>query len=536
MYELTKEENTYIIMCLVFSTLITITLITYKINFKKASIISIIFAHLFLIILINQLFIINLDQMIGFIYIKNNNERNLDIDLFFEYEYKIVGYVGTFFSIIILPIYEDYLLSGYFSFHQKLWDATKRRLKKARIIAIILLIYIIIGLILYIIKGEDGYIIAKEFFFFVLNCLTIPNFLKAIWYMGAHFPLFFNESKMYHLYYSKRESYYKRLCGVIVYYLNKDKDKIVEAIIDLKYILAKYFVDNTEIKKKKYILHLLEICENEKEQLEINEYHMEKEDLEIKINLENFHHVMAEAIRNIKKGLNQIPRKIFVLKNIEKKFNYKMNKCALSLVALSHPIPIFFAILVGFIAIVNSYYISYHSYLIDKIHLEMPTHDDYFYNLFYKFFIFFILYFSAIKLNSLTEQNIYGNKMSDTICLLEFAKNISGLITPLSVITLDKNTLNIAYGKKNIIFLRNFGIPLVENYFINVKFQDVYFIYTIIKVIIFIISFILTWIKHSLTFKICGKEFKFKINDKNDKFYKGEYFKYYLDRNDPMIN
>ena len=91
-----------------------------------------------------------------------------------------IKYLDTLvlFSIIILPIYEDYLLSGYFSVHQKLLDATKRRLQKVGIIAIILLIYIIIGLILYIIKGEDGYNIAKEFLFFVLNCLTIPNFLK----------------------------------------------------------------------------------------------------------------------------------------------------------------------------------------------------------------------------------------------------------------------------------------------------------------------------------------------------------------------
>ena len=61
---------------------------------------------------------------------------------------------------------------------------------------------------------------------------------------------------------------------------------------------------------------------------------MEKGGLEIKINLENFQHVMAEAIRNIKKGLNQIPRKIFVLKNLEKKFNYRMNKCARFFIAL----------------------------------------------------------------------------------------------------------------------------------------------------------------------------------------------------------
>ena len=161
-----------------------------------------------------------------------------------------------------------------------------------------------------------------------------------------------------------------------------------------------------------------------------------------------------------------------------------------------------------------------------------------FYIYFIKFAFFVILYFSSIKLNSLTEQNIYGNKQSDTICLLEFAKNISGLITPLSLITLDKNTKNISFDKtkNNIIFLRNFGIPLVENYFINVKFQDVYFIYTTIKVIIFIISFILSFFKHSITIKICGKEFKFKINDKNDKFCRGEYFKYYLDKHNSIIN
>ena len=255
-----------------------------------------------------------------------------------------------------------------------------------------LLIYIIIGLILYIIKGEDGYNIAKEFLFFVLNCLTIPNFLKAIWYMGAHFPLLFDEIKMYAINYSTKGKYYERLCGVMVYYLNKDKDQIVEAIIDLKYILAKYFVDNTEIKKKKYILHLLEICENEKEKLEINEYQMEKEGLEIKINLENFQHVMAEAIRNIKKGLNQIPRKIFVLKNLEKKFNYRMNKCALILFVFLPPVPIFFIFFVGIVVIANSYYISYHSYIIDKIQLNIPTHNEYFLYLFYKLHFFYFIF------------------------------------------------------------------------------------------------------------------------------------------------
>lgn len=523
MYKLTKEENTYIIMCLVFSVMITILLITYKINFKKASIISIIFSYFFLIVLIFQPFLINLDQMLGFIFIQNNNERNLEIDKFFEYEFEIIGYIGTFFSVIILPIYKDYLLSGYFSFHQRLWDATKRRLKKIRIIALILFIYILIGIIFYLIKGEDGYIIVKEFFFFVINCLTLPNIFKALWYIGAFPALLRNEVLMYHMYYSKREQYYERLCGIMAYYLKKDKNKIVEAIVDLKHILTKYFADNTEIKKKKYILKFIEIYENEKDQLEIDEVSMEKEDLEIKINLKNFHHVLAKSIRNIKKGLNQIPRKLFVLQNIEKKFKIRMNKWALVLYIFFFGIPYFWVFLVGFASIPNSYFVSYKSYLTHKMSIDPPTNSEYFLNLFYKFCIFFILYYSVLKLNSLTEQNIYGTKMSDTICLLEFSSYISGLITPLSLLALDKNTLNIVFGRNQIIFLRNFGIPLIENYFIGVSLQDVFFIYNVIKAIIVIISFILCLLKHSISFNICKKNIKFKINDKN-----GDYFRYYL--------
>ena len=534
MYELTKEQNTYIIMGLIFSVVFTITLITHKINFKKASIISIFFSYFFLIVLIYQPFIINLDQMIGFFYIEKNKERNLDIDKFFEYEYKIAGYIGTLFSIIILPIYKDYLLSGYFSFHQKLCDAIKRRLKKIGILAIILIVYILVGFILYLFKGENGYIIAKEFLFFVINCLSLPNFFKSIWYIGANIPLIKDELNMYNFRYSKRQNYYERLCGVVVYYLKKDKDKIIEAIIDLKYILAKFFVDNTEIKKKKYIIELIEIFEKEKEQLEISEVSMEREDLEITINLQNFHHVLAKAIRNVKKGLNQIPRKLYVIKNLEKKFNFNMNKWGFMFYCFLIFLPFAYICLVGLVAIFNSYYISYHSYLIKKLEFKSPKLSDHYYNLSYKFSVFFVLYYSAIKLNSLTEQNIYGNKMSDTLCLLEFSSCIAGLITPLSLICLDKHTGNIVYGKSKIIFLKNFGMPLIENYFIDAKFEDVYFIYFVIKIIVFIISLILTLFKHSISIKLCGKEFKFKINDKNDKSCRGEYFKYYLEMNNTL--
>lgn len=228
--ERNKDILIYLFMCLGFSIILTFSLITYKINCKQSSVISIIFAHFFLICLFYQPFILILDFFIGMKYISNGNERNLEIDTFFEYEYKIIGYLGTFFSMIVLPIYKDYLLSGYFSFWQKLWDATKRRLKVFGIYGIIFYIYIIFGLILFIIKGESGYIIAKDFFLFVLQCLGIPNILNTIWYTGAFLPLFINESKMIGRKGEEEQlrtkaKYLKRLVGIIAYYLDKDKKK-----------------------------------------------------------------------------------------------------------------------------------------------------------------------------------------------------------------------------------------------------------------------------------------------------------------------
>ena len=502
----------YAIISFVFSLIISGIMITFKINFKEASVISIIFAYFFLTFLIYQIFLINLDNIIGSFIIDEGGNRNLEYDIFFEYEYKIVGYISTLFSVIILPIYKDYLLSGYFSFFSKLWDGIKRRLKKFGILGIALTAYILIGLILFIIKGKDGYIIAKNFFMFLMNCLSFPNLITALMYLGAFFPLLSSEIRPYA---KNIEQKVEQQCEIISYYLSRDQDRIVEAINDLKYIVVKYLKDNVSIKRKQYVLNLIDIVEKEKDNLEINELSLENEDLEIRINLKNFHHVLAEGIRNIKKGLNQIPRKLYVLHNIEKKVNNPyISRCKVIWFILIMILIVLFVYLVEIICIINGFYMFIlRNVGISKIKAS-KTH--YYALLFYSFSNFCLLYYSAIKMNSLTEQNIYGTKMSDTICLLEYAKRISGLINPLSLFTLDKSIGLMNKYRQNVIFLNNFGIPIVDNFFFNIDYTDYYLFYVIIKLIFIIFGFVTSCCFHSIKIKICKKEIEFKTNDKKN--------------------
>ena len=517
----------YAIICFVFSLIISGIMITFKINFKEASVISIIFAYFFLTFLIYQIFLINLDNIIGSFIIDNGGYRNLEYDIFFEYEYKIVGYISTLFSVIILPIYEDYLLSGYFSFFSKLWDGIKRLLKKFGILGIALTAYILIGLILFIIKGNDGYIIAKNFFKFLMNCLNIPNLIKTLIYFGAYFPLLSAEIRPN---IGNLEQRVEQQCEIISYYLRLDQDRIIEAINDLKYIVVKYLKDNVSIKRKQYILNLIDIVEKEKDKLEINELSIEKDDLEIRINLKNFHHVLAEGIRNIKKGLNQIPRKLYVLHNIEKKVNNPyISRCKVIWFLLIMILIFFIVFLVEIIYVC----IGFNMFIFRNLGISKikASKTLYYIFLFYSFSNFGLLYYSAIKMNSLTEQNIYGTKMSDTICLLEYAKRISGLINPLSLFTLDKSIGLMNKYRQNVIFLNNFGIPIVDNFFFDIDYMDYYLYYALIKLIFIIVGFVASCCFHSIKIKICKKEIEFKTNDKkNNNCCKKIYFDHYSSR------
>ena len=76
--------------------------------------------------------------------------------------------------------------------------------------------------------------------------------------------------------------------------------------------------------------------------------------------------------------------------------------------------------------------------------------------------------------------------------------HISGLITPLSLLALDKKLSNFYNELKHIIFLR---YTYNRKYFIDVKFKETFFIYILIKVVILIFSSITTRFLYELTIR-----------------------------------
>ena len=490
-------------------------MIIYKVNLKKATIISILFVFIFLTSFIYQPFLLALDHTIGIYITAKNHQRNLQLDKILLYEYKIVGWISTFFSTIFLPIYKDYYLSGYFTFDKKLCDAIKRRLKKVGILGILFGIYVSLSFILFIIKGFQGYKIAKNFLKFILNCLILPNYCKTLWYLGTFYPLLIAELKLTVLY----PNFIENVIGIVIYYLNKDKQKIIEAYNNLCYLVSKDLLENITIKRKEYILSLIKIVEKEEDIFEIN-LHTEKMDkLELEINMGNLPHILASSIRNIKKIIYQIPRKIYILKDTPKE---NRNKCIGIICALF----LFFSLLIGIFPltfeIISFLYLFVQEEQDYNVYLYNETiYSHYFYILFMISLYFAMAYYSILFKNSITQNIIYGIFSSDTLSLLEFSSRLSSLITPLSFISIDHFYIGkFESYRNNIIFIRNFGIPIVDNLFIDLKYSKVYGVYGTIGSIIIISSFFLCFLFHSVTIKGCGKcknwKMKIKTNDKID--------------------
>ena len=159
-----------------------------------------------------------------------------------------------------------------------------------------------------------------------------------------------------------------------------------------------------------------------------------------------------------------------------------------------------------------------------EIKYENDIIGNYFWKLYLIFLYFILAYYSVVKHNSITEQKIYGTCMSDTICLLNFSKSISGLITPLSFISLGTKYFGIFNNlreNENCIFIKHFSFPIIENIFITLKFKDVYNIYIFFRFTSIVVSLILCLFVHNIKIRGCWKckkyKLKFKINDKNNK-------------------
>lgn len=514
MITLNEPEKKYFLFTFILSASISLLLIIYKVNFKKASIISILFAFIFLTSYIYQPFLLALDMAIGLHFSAKDHQRDLQLDNILLYEYKIVGGISTIFSTIVFPIYEDYFLSGYFTFAQKLCDAIKRRLKKVGILGIIFGIYVFFTLILFIIKGLQGYKFAKDFLKFILDCLIIPNFCNTLWYLGSFYPSLAAEFQLTIM----AEKFTQNFSGIVIYYLNKDKEKVIEAYNNLNYLLKKDLLKNMKIKRKEYIKSLIEIVEKEENNFEINLYNKKENKLEIEINMENLPHILASSIRNIKKIIYQIPRKIYILKYATKKFRNKF-------VNLIYAFFLLGLYLLGIVPLVyelfSFVFLFGESVPLIKYDKDYTFYYYYFYILFLSSIYFANAYYCILNKNSITQNIIYGTFSSDTLSLLEFSSRLSSLITPLSFISTDYVWIPL-YDKyrNNIIFTRNFNIPIVDNLFIDLKFIKVAGIYGIICSTIVLSSLTLSFLFHSVTIRGCGKckklKMKFKINDKID--------------------
>ena len=246
---LSSTENIYLIISFIFSLVLACLLILVRINYKDSSISSIFFAVFFLTFYFYQPLLLIVDHLKAYTLYYSQEKPHFDIEDFLYNEYVIIGYIGTFFSNLILPIHKDVTISGYDTLCARFWDAIKRYIKDNVIYLIVLVIYISISFILYRARDNDEEIERKsiEFIPFLLNCLILKDFFKAIWYLGAYFPLLIQElivelnSAECCNNHQCSSNYASKLRDNIEKYLEKDKKKLEEAYENIIFIFHKFF-------------------------------------------------------------------------------------------------------------------------------------------------------------------------------------------------------------------------------------------------------------------------------------------------------
>ena len=509
---LSSVENIYLIISFIFSLVLACLLILVRIDYKESSISSIFFAVFFLTFYFYQPLLLIVDRLKAYTLYYSIEKPHFDIEDFLYNEYVIIGYIGTFFSNLVLPIHKDVTISGYDTLCARFLDAIKRYIKDNLIYLIVLAIYISISFILYRAKDNDEEIERKsiEFIPFLLNCLILKDFFKAIWYLGAYFPLLIQELIVelnsaeccVDLWCSS--NYACKLRDNIEKYLKKDKKKLEEAYENIIFIICKFVIIRKDIEdklkkieaeQKNWQIHLIDKSEIEK--------------LSKNINKHNYKEKLASAVRNLIKTFSKIPRKIYEYNDMTNRINKGIYNYCFHFS--------FFIIFVGFFIFGFEISLNYYDY--ENLSSPMNFGWNFVWAFFITFLYFFLVYFSVLKKNSLTTQNLYGIGQSDSLCLLKFAETISGLIEPVSFLAVGTKALGIFALRENMTFMKTFEIPLVENIFIGLTFDEIYKSYISIRMMIFLCSFFMTFMINTLTIPCCCKKGKYlinwKINDKN---------------------
>jgi len=505
--ELNNNEIVYLMFSFLFSFFLTLILLLIKIDYKYSSFVSIFFAVFFLTFYFFQPFLLCIDRLQSYITYYSLEKPNLDIKDFLDWEFFLIGWAGVIFSNFILPFHKHYALSGYFSICEKLKDSFFRYLNDKAPYFIIVILYSIICYSIYRASDKDKEI--EEYSFgvanFILNALQLPDFFNALWYLGSYFPLLLCHLRVEFDCFKSGE-YYAKLIKNIEDSLKNDQDKLIKNFEHLCFIFEKFIHDN--IRKEKLSAYI-DFIENNEDKFKIKvegKRILEKvnNELEKEINIKNFEEKLADAIRSIKKRILKIPKKIYELANLVKESEKKNYTCYC----------IFPLVMLIFGLVILIFEISLYAYDYKGLRTPLEFVKDFFFSIFISFIYFSIILYSVIRTNYLTSQNIYGIRQSDTLCLLKFTEIISGLIEPVSFLFIGTKALGIFDLRDNMIFMENFDIPLVENIFVRLKFNDIYDVYISIRIIYLAYALTLTMGCYKIQIKNCCKEGSYFINTK----------------------
>ena len=534
MEEINKKCLIFLLIGLGLALILSAILLIFKTNFQKSSFIPFFFAYIFLVAYFFQPFLITFDYALFIYESYYHRERNYEeIDTIFTLIYKYVGYTGTGFSYFILPLYRYYYFSGYFKFCERIRHAFKRYwfeyiLGHLILIIIVAVIFIASGIIYF--AGQKEFILTS--IDIVFNCFIIPGIFKTLLYIGSYFPILISELKLICAC-CRKKNYETILNGVITKSLQKDQKKIAKAVYNLREALNKSFFD--EQYQKNEIEKILNRFENNKDTKMIA---VSKGDDVGVLTQDTFYDIICNSITEFKETELIIPRKILVKANIKIKIKKSHGNCF-----CWYP---FVMILIGIFIL----FIEIFGDLIEYSEIK----DDYnrihvnFCLMLLAFLVIYYLaiYFCVLKRNSITEHMLYGKKDSDSLCLLNFATAISGLITPVSFIVIYSNIFGIYhyedqekkfYPQQNMIFTRINKYLIIENikpiFHLDISFKSTFWIYSYSKSFVIILFFIGAFFFHSFPFRACfycccnkcGMEkkcyifkFKFTLNDKNEKF------------------
>ena len=529
MEEFDKKCLLYLLIGLGIAFILASILLIYKVDCKESSVISFIFAYFFLIAFFFQPFLVTLDYALFIFETSFQRERNFgDIDNMLRLIYRIIGRIGTGFSLVVLPVYTHFYFSGYFTFGGRLKNAIKRYFTEDCILyyifGIIIVVALIVGFVL-IERGNEDFVLSSKDLAY--NCLIIPSIIKCLLYLGSYFPILWSELKLI-CPCMRTKAYVQILNGVVKTYLNEDIKKLEQAYINLGNALNKSFSTENQRKEIKKIMKKVRDKKNDKNDKDFSLIVLNDGDNSGVITKETFIQIVCDSITEINETLLTFPRKLFVKNNINNKLEKEHGR-----IYYLYPILLLgIGIFILFIEIFGNA-LEY-----SEIRDNYGRIDDLYSIILLIFLIFYYMaiYFCVLKRNSITKQMLYGKRDSDTLCLLNFATEISGLITPASFIVIYSNLFGIYqyenkekkfYSQNNMIFTQINKYIIIENikplFNLDISFKDSFWIYSYFKSFIILTFLIGSFFFHSFTLKGCcccckNKKYRYIFNDKNEKF------------------